>query len=184
MAETSIIDLTEDSFTEEYVSTGDNLRFEPPSRHSESSTADQSVIFVGESVRVPEIRVPLRSLQRSFPVQMGFNQPSTGRKQNKKLTTKAKVVEKPVARVETPPPAPSPVVDEPTCPICFETFSEIKASKRNLMTTRCGHIFCSTCLERVKKPGRSTTSRLPIVFVECPTCRKAMHWEACHPIYL
>ena len=178
MADTSIIDLTEDSFTEEYVSTGDNLRFEPPSRQSEGSTADQSLIFVGET------RAPLRSLQQSYPVQMGFNRPSTVRKQNKKPTTKAKVVEKPVARVETPPPAPSPAVDQPTCPICFETFSEIKASKRNLMTTRCGHIFCSTCLERVKKTGRSTTSRLPIVVVECPTCRKAMHWEACHPIYL
>ena len=181
MAETSIIDLTEDSFTEEYVSTGDDLRFEPPFGESGSSIADQSLIFVGESVRDP--RAPLRSLQRSFSVQMGFNRPPTDRKQNKKPTTKAKVVEKPVARVETPPPAPSPLVDQPTCPICFETFSEIKASKRNLMTTRCGHIFCSTCLERVKKPGRSTTSRRPIVVVECPTCRKAMHWEACHPIY-
>ena len=48
---TSIIDLTEDSFTEEYVSTGDNLRFEPPSRQTESSIADQSLIFVGASVR-------------------------------------------------------------------------------------------------------------------------------------
>ena len=28
--------------------------------------------------------------------------------------------------------------DEPTCPICMETFAEIKASKRNLMTTRFG----------------------------------------------
>ena len=82
MADTSIIDLTEDSFTEEYVSTGDNLRFEPPSRQSEGSTADQSLIFVGET------RAPLRSLQRSFPVQMGFNRTSTGRKQNKKPTTK------------------------------------------------------------------------------------------------
>ena len=104
---TSIIDLTEDSFTEEYVSTGDNLRFEPPSRQTESSIADQSLIFVG-SVRGPEPRAPLRSLQRPFPVQMGFGQPLTSRQQNKKPTTKAKVVKKPVARVETPPPAPSP----------------------------------------------------------------------------
>ena len=128
---TSIIDLTEDSFTEEYVSTGDNLRFEPPSRQTESSIADQSLIFVG-SVRGLEPRAPLRSLPRPvrslprpFPVQMGFGQPPTSRQQNKKPTTKAKVVKKPVARVETPPPAPSPRVDEPTCPICMETFSEI-----------------------------------------------------------
>lgn len=179
---TSIIDLTEDSFTEEYVSTGDNLRFEPPSRQTESSIADQSLIFVG-SVRGLEPRAPLRSLQRPFPVQMGFGQPPTSRQQNKKPTTKAKVVKKSVARVETPPPAPSPRVDEPTCPICMETFSEIKASKRNLMTTRCGHIFCSTCLAMVKKPGKTSARRIVDV-VECPTCRKVMHWEACHPIYL
>ena len=180
MAETSIIDLTEDSYTEEYVSTGDDLRFEAPSGQSGSSIADQSVIFVGESVRGPdlraEVRAPLRSLQRPFPVQTSFGRPPTGQ-QNKKpsivTSLKAKVVEK---RVETPPPAP--VMDEPTCPICMCTFTEIKAAKQNLMSTRCGHIFCSTCLEKVKKLGRR------IDFVECPTCRKQMHWKVCHPIYL
>ena len=136
MAETSIIDLTEDSYTEEYVSTGDDLRFEAPSGQSGSSIADQSVIFVGESVRGPdlraEVRAPLRSLQRSIPVQTSFGRPPTGQ-QNKKPSIKAKVVEK---RVETPPPAP--VIDEPTCPICMCTFTEIKAAKQNLMSTRCG----------------------------------------------
>ena len=181
MAETSIIDLTEDSYTEEYVSTGDDLRFEAPSGQSGSSIADQSVIFVGESVRGPdlraEVRAPLRSLQRPFPVQTSFGRPPTGQ-QNKKPSTKAKVVEK---RVETPPPAP--VIDEPTCPICMCTFTEIKSAKQNLMSTRCGHIFCSTCLEKVKKLGR-TQAGTRIDFVECPTCRKQMHWQACHPIYL
>ena len=105
MAETSIIDLTEDSYTEEYVSTGDDLRFEAPSGQSGSSIADQSVIFVGESVRGPDLRAPLRSviperllygrhsLPGSFPVQTSFGRPPTGQ-QNKKPSTKAKVVEK------------------------------------------------------------------------------------------
>ena len=152
MAETSIIDLTEDSYTEEYVSTGDNLRFGP-------------------------LRYGRHSLPGSFPVQTSFGRPPTGQ-QNKKPSTKAKVVEK---RVETPPPAP--VMDEPTCPICMCTFTEIKSAKQNLMSTRCGHIFCSTCLEKVKKLGR-TQAGTRIDFVECPTCRKQMHWQACHPIYL
>ena len=68
MAET-IIDLTEDSFTEE-----------------------ESVIFVGESIRAP---------LRTIPVQTGFNRAPTYRKSWP--ITKEKVVEKPVARVEPPP---------------------------------------------------------------------------------
>ena len=157
-ANNSIIDLTEDSFTEEYVSTGDNLRFEPPSRRSTGfSAADESLIFVGESFRRSEDlpRVPLRPVQQTLP---------------------------PIA--ESPPPT-APSVDAPsapTCPICMETFSEIKASNQTLMTTHCGHIFCSRCLAMVKKQKSTSTGRKETV--QCPTCRKTWYWNSCHPIYL
>lgn len=99
--------------------------------------------------------------------------PFLNRRRNTILNTKAPTIENqfhPPSVGQVQPPAP----DQPNCPICKETFSEIKAAQRALMTTRCGHIFCATCLEMVKK---SKT-------LQCPTCRKKMLWSACHPIYL
>ena len=184
----SIIDLTEDSFTEEYVSTGDNLRFEPNSVGSltGSSVADQSLIFVGESVRPS--RVPFRSVGNPRSVQqprITRNQTPPKRMEPKPKANTAKKLAsklaKPPAEVEPSPP----VADQPTCPICMETFSEIKASQRTLMTTQCGHIFCSRCLEMVKKPYRSNSTSTGRKFVvQCPTCRKTWHWASYHPIYL
>ena len=182
-ANNSIIDLTEDSFTEEYVSTGDNLRFEPPSRRSTGfSAADESLIFVGESFRRSEDlpRVPLRPVQQTLPVQ----RVPVPRGPSRKPKPKAKTVEKSLARAESPPQM-APSVDAPsapTCPICMETFSEIKASNRTLMTTHCGHIFCSRCLAMVKKQKSTSTGRKETV--QCPTCRKTWYWNSCHPIYL
>ena len=178
----SIIDLTEDSFTEEYVSTGNNLRFDPNSvdRLTASSVADQSLIFVGESVRPS--RVPFRSVQQA---RITRNQTPPKRIEPKpKANTAKKLASKPPAEVE--PSRPPATTDQPTCPICMETFSEIKASQRTLMTTQCGHIFCSRCLEMVKKPYRSNSTSKPHqkFVVQCPTCRKTQHWSACHPIYL
>ena len=60
------------------------------------------------------------------------------------------------------PPAP----DQPNCPICKESFSEIKAAQRTLMTTRCGHIFCGTCLEMVKKANFAWQKRCNVQLVE------------------
>ena len=184
----SIIDLTEDSFTEEYVSTGDNLSFEPNSVGSltGSSVADQSLIFVGESVRPS--RVPFRSVGNPRSVQqprITRNQTPPKRMEPKPKANTAKKLAsklaKPPAEVEPSPP----VADQPTCPICMETFSEIKASQRTLMTTQCGHIFCSRCLEMVKKPYRSNSTSTGRKFVvQCPTCRKTWHWASYHPIYL
>ena len=143
-ANISIIDLTEDSFTEEFVSTGDDIHFEPPS--------NQSLIFVGETSR-PESR-PIGETPKKL------------------------------SGVEPSASAAPPIVDQPKCPICMETFSEIKVSQRALMSTQCGQIFCSRCLEMVKKPYRSKTSTGQKFVVQCPTCRKTWHWTSCHPIYL
>ncbi|XP_076683464.1 uncharacterized protein LOC143376721 [Andrena cerasifolii] len=55
-----------------------------------------------------------------------------------------------------------------TCPICYEELS----SKLKPMSTRCGHIFCSHCLEQIMRTSR-----------KCPTCQRAIKHRACTRLY-
>lgn len=56
---------------------------------------------------------------------------------------------------ESPPPSLK-------CPICIETFTNIKKVGNKIVVTRCGHIFCDFCLKRaISDNGR-----------KCPKCRK------------
>lgn len=47
------------------------------------------------------------------------------------------------------------------CPICMETVQQFEKEGRQLMVTRCGHIFCSVCIRESAKAQR-----------RCPSCRK------------
>lgn len=60
-----------------------------------------------------------------------------------------------------------------SCPICMESYSEITNNGRLIMSTKCGHIFCSRCLLDCLKNSRF-----------CPTCRKKLNHKQCHPIYI
>ncbi|KAM4708059.1 E3 ubiquitin-protein ligase RNF4 isoform 1-T2 [Discoglossus pictus] len=60
-----------------------------------------------------------------------------------------------------------------SCPICMDGYSEIIQSGRLIVSTRCGHIFCSQCLRDALK---NVTS--------CPTCRKKLTAKQYHPIYV
>ncbi|XP_003704871.1 uncharacterized protein LOC100882704 [Megachile rotundata] len=55
-----------------------------------------------------------------------------------------------------------------TCPICFEQLS----SKMKPMSTRCGHIFCAQCLEQALRASK-----------KCPTCKRAVKFQACTRLY-
>ncbi|NWT29598.1 RNF4 ligase, partial [Cardinalis cardinalis] len=59
------------------------------------------------------------------------------------------------------------------CPICMEFYSQFVRRGRQLMSTLCGHVFCSRCL-----PIALETSHM------CPTCRVELSPELYHPIYL
>ncbi|XP_055955672.1 E3 ubiquitin-protein ligase RNF4-like [Patella vulgata] len=67
--------------------------------------------------------------------------------------------------------SPTPV--KITCPICMDDDRQIKRSGRQLTSTVCGHIFCSTC---IKQSLRS--------FHTCPSCRKSLRVNQIHPIFL
>jgi len=59
------------------------------------------------------------------------------------------------------------------CPVCLDGVPQITSSRRTMMSTVCGHIFCSTCLPAcIRANGR------------CPTCRKILRQNDMHPIFL
>ncbi|GFT62748.1 hypothetical protein TNCV_3146151 [Trichonephila clavipes] len=60
------------------------------------------------------------------------------------------------------------------CAICLETPDEVTASGKMLMSTRCGHIFCSSCIDRIFKESKSKY---------CPKCRKRINRRQIHPIF-
>lgn len=70
----------------------------------------------------------------------------------------------PLSRPKTPPPPPGtpPVILK--CPICIETFANVRKRGLKVVATRCGHLFCDFCLKKaLSESGR-----------KCPKCRKAV----------
>uniref|UniRef100_A0A6Q2YLS3 E3 ubiquitin-protein ligase RNF4 n=1 Tax=Esox lucius TaxID=8010 RepID=A0A6Q2YLS3_ESOLU len=60
-----------------------------------------------------------------------------------------------------------------SCPVCMDAYAEIVESGRLVVSTKCGHLFCSQCL-------RDSLSRSHT----CPTCRKKLTHKQYHPIYI
>ncbi|NXH59082.1 RNF4 ligase, partial [Rhabdornis inornatus] len=59
------------------------------------------------------------------------------------------------------------------CPICMDFYPQIIQSGRLILSTLCGHVFCSQCL-----PFALQTVRF------CPTCRTDLTPEQYHPLYI
>ncbi|XP_063046597.1 RING finger protein 4 [Engraulis encrasicolus] len=79
------------------------------------------------------------------------------------------------ARIFTPPSRNTSTRSMPgvvNCPICFDLYSEIVQSGRVMVSTICGHTFCSQCLRDSLTHART-----------CPTCRKKLSHKQYHPIY-
>jgi len=62
------------------------------------------------------------------------------------------------------------------CPVCLDSFSEVKAAGRQVMATTCGHVFCEECIQGVL--GDNVTAR------KCPTCRKKLTARSVHPLFI
>ncbi|KAJ7990755.1 hypothetical protein DPEC_G00290200 [Dallia pectoralis] len=60
-----------------------------------------------------------------------------------------------------------------SCPICMDTHREIIDGGRMLVSSQCGHLFCNICIH--ESLAKSQT---------CPTCRKELNQQQCHPIYI
>ena len=59
------------------------------------------------------------------------------------------------------------------CPICFESYPSLLKNGLHLVSSNCGHIFCSSCL-----PQSLMIRKI------CPTCRSRLSSEDYHPLYL
>ncbi|KAL0969058.1 hypothetical protein UPYG_G00222150 [Umbra pygmaea] len=60
-----------------------------------------------------------------------------------------------------------------SCPICMDTYGEIVGGGRMLVSSQCGHLFCNLCI----RDSLAKTQK-------CPTCRKKLNDQQCHPIYI
>lgn len=59
------------------------------------------------------------------------------------------------------------------CPVCMDSYYEIVDSGRLLVSTRCGHVFCSLCLRDALNQSHN-----------CPICRKKLPKGHYHPLHL
>ncbi|XP_062856945.1 RING finger protein 4 [Trichomycterus rosablanca] len=60
-----------------------------------------------------------------------------------------------------------------SCPVCMDVYTEIIESGRLMVSTKCGHLFCSQCIRDSLALTHS-----------CPTCRKKLTHKQYHPIYI
>uniref|UniRef100_A0A1A8EWK4 Ring finger protein 4 n=1 Tax=Nothobranchius korthausae TaxID=1143690 RepID=A0A1A8EWK4_9TELE len=60
-----------------------------------------------------------------------------------------------------------------SCPICLDHYSEIVNSGRLVVSTKCGHVFCSQCLRDSLRTSHT-----------CPTCRNKLTARQYHPLYV
>uniref|UniRef100_A0A3P8V5G3 Ring finger protein 4 n=1 Tax=Cynoglossus semilaevis TaxID=244447 RepID=A0A3P8V5G3_CYNSE len=60
-----------------------------------------------------------------------------------------------------------------SCPVCLDTYTEIVDSGRLVVSTKCGHVFCSQCLRDALSSSHT-----------CPTCRKKLTNRQYHPLYV
>jgi len=68
------------------------------------------------------------------------------------------------------------LVSHAHCPICLESFTEVKSSGCRVMATTCGHVFCEECLRGVLDGLHGCR--------KCPTCRKKISARSVHPLYI
>lgn len=78
----------------------------------------------------------------------------------KKNHSRSKVTKSSAQQAPAQPPTPSAISLK--CPICIETYVDIKQRGLKVVITRCGHLFCDFCLKKsLSENGR-----------HCPKCRK------------
>jgi len=59
------------------------------------------------------------------------------------------------------------------CPVCLDSLSTIRSKGNNLLSTTCGHVFCSSCLPECVR-----------LHSKCPTCRQKMTNRDYHELFL
>ena len=59
------------------------------------------------------------------------------------------------------------------CPVCLRSLQSLKRRGYGIVSTMCGHLFCSKCLpQSLRSNGR------------CPTCRKLLGMTGYHQVFI
>jgi len=89
------------------------------------------------------------------------------------LETTIDLTDSPITNQGTSP-LPSGPLASLTCPVCLDTLASITRRGGRVVSTRCGHVFCGSCLPRcIQAAG------------QCPTCRTRLTlFGGFHPLYL
>ncbi|XP_068005702.1 E3 ubiquitin-protein ligase RNF4 isoform X1 [Melanerpes formicivorus] len=131
-------------------------------------THNDSVVIVEENQR-PRRNLRLRSQRQSDSCVLSSDDEDETRDNDVYVTNKVSRELGPLED-ETAGSKPSGTV---SCPICMDGYSEIVQSGRLIVSTKCGHVFCSQCLRDSLRNANS-----------CPTCRKKLNHRQYHPIYI
>eukprot|EP00092_Neocalanus_flemingeri_P041271 GFUD01044941.1.p1 GENE.GFUD01044941.1~~GFUD01044941.1.p1 ORF type:complete len:173 (-),score=49.93 GFUD01044941.1:185-682(-) len=67
----------------------------------------------------------------------------------------------------------SPAPQSIQCPVCLVSLSSIRRNGYHLLSTTCGHVFCSHCLPECIRLNS-----------QCPTCRKRLARGDYHQLFL
>jgi len=73
----------------------------------------------------------------------------------------------------SPVPPSSSSISSVQCPVCLESVKSLKSKGYHLMSTTCGHIFCSHCLPECVR-----------LHSQCPTCRQRLTSRDYHKLFL
>ncbi|XP_032541988.1 E3 ubiquitin-protein ligase RNF4 isoform X1 [Chiroxiphia lanceolata] len=131
-------------------------------------THNDSVVIVEENQRQRR-NLRLRSQRQSDSCVLSSDDEDETRDNDVYVTEKVSRELGPLEE-ETESTKPSGTV---SCPICMDVYSEIVQSGRLIVSTKCGHVFCSQCLRDSLRNANS-----------CPTCRKKLTHRQYHPIYI
>merc|ERR1719186_506671 len=72
----------------------------------------------------------------------------------------------------TVPPA-STSISSVQCPVCMEFLTSLRSKGYHLLSTSCGHVFCSNCLPECVR-----------LHSQCPTCRRRLTNREYHELFL
>merc|ERR1719186_1673577 len=70
-------------------------------------------------------------------------------------------------------PPSSTSISSVQCPVCMESLTSLKSKGYHLLSTTCGHVFCSLCLPECVR-----------LHSQCPTCRRRLTNREYHELFL
>ncbi|XP_053229123.1 E3 ubiquitin-protein ligase RNF4-like [Podarcis raffonei] len=128
-------------------------------------TQDDSLVLVGESGQQPNRELRHQPLSDSLIFSGGGGGDSRHTQSGALATRK---LPREVGRMEFARSSGTL-----SCGICIDSYAESVQSGRLIVSTTCGHIFCSQCLSNFLRHANF-----------CPICRRKLTPKEYHPIYI